>query len=237
MPWPNEPPDLIVGIALDWARRSPCAKSQRGAVVFSPSDDWCVNSPPEQYHRGNTIDGCGTNGPPAPFTCDGSAACRASCGRICVHAEARAVRRHVWSHANHLGMMLRQTPPVTEPPREYHLVHVKAINGKLVAGGPPSCEACSKEILDSDLVHFVWLYEAARWHDELRCRSCGRRTVVGQGEGTTGVCASCPGLLERPSTRVYDPTSGSWHRYTALEFHTRSLANAKGAPLHAAGAR
>ncbi len=106
-----------------------------------------------------------------------------------------------------------------------HLLHVKIDEaGRVVAGGPPSCWQCSREVAEVRL-GYVWLLEAQRWHDEGICRACGRTTIVPQGAGTTGVCTQCNllgGLLERWKT-VYDADSGAWKRYTAEEFHRATL--------------
>jgi deoxycytidylate deaminase len=74
------PPDWAIKIALSEARRSPCAKSKRGAVLFL-----------DDRETGSLLLGIGFNGP-ALGSCDGSESCRTSCSKRCVHAEARAVR-------------------------------------------------------------------------------------------------------------------------------------------------
>lgn len=53
-----------------------CHKSKRGVVIF---------------HRSRGAYYSAANGPPWPFHCDGSDACRASCRHVAVHAEARAI--------------------------------------------------------------------------------------------------------------------------------------------------
>ena len=78
----------------------------------------------------------GHNGPPPGFACDGSDACRKACGRTCVHAEHRA--------------LMKASPDHTD------LLHVKVVDGAAVPSGPPSCEHCSKAILDAGIKR-VWL--------------------------------------------------------------------------------
>lgn len=131
----NEPPDDMVLRARDHAMRSPCAKSKRGVVIFDRITLRLL--------------GAGHNGPPFPMKCDGSKACLASCGKICVHAEERAlivanrdphVEKHGLGTAHLLHVMLHDSLPVVVP------------------GGTPSCPECSKQILDAD-VFGVWLLE------------------------------------------------------------------------------
>lgn len=216
----DEPPLAIVSTAAVYALESTCAKSKRGAVVYSP------RAAAAGFGLVGQIYGVGSNSPPGfAFRCDRSDRCRAGCGKVAVHAEERAIRE-----------VLRRG--VGDGP-QLHLVHVKVDPSrrgppldKVVAGGPPSCVTCSRTILDSGVVAFVWLLEAQEWHDEARCESCGRTTTVAQGEGTTGVCSECPafpgskigGLLKGWKT-VYAPDSGVWRRYTAEEFHRTTLKN------------
>lgn len=198
------PPDEIIYDALQIAREKRCMKSHRGAVVFR------TGIPPLVY-------GLGYNGPPPGFACDGSAACRAACRHLCEHAEARAVR-HALEYA--------QRDP-------FDLVHVKAdAAGQLVAGGGPSCAPCSRLILDSRIIAGVWLYETMpeEWCPHLdmlrvNCPLC-------QGDG----CARChPDPGHRPHCdhdvldrhHGYPTVDARWRRYTADEFHERSLRASK----------
>lgn len=113
------------------AQSGPCAKSKRAVFVVRPS---------------GVIVGQGVNAQPAPFACDGSDACKAACGKLCVHAELAALRR-AGKHA--IGA---------------HLIHVKAVAGKVIGqpSGPPSCWQCSREILAAG-VSTVWLLHTAGW--------------------------------------------------------------------------
>jgi len=138
-----QPHPRAIEIAVRQAMESPCQKSKRGVVIYA--------SPGAEYPFFNF--GFGHNGPPTMINCDGSEACLADCGRRCVHAEMRAHRDAMASKfdisvARGMGLKI-------------HLVHVKAVGGVLVGGGGPSCFTCSREIVDSQLVDLVWLYESA----------------------------------------------------------------------------
>jgi len=118
--------------AIGAARRSHCHKDQRGAAVWHQSRDLIIGA---------------NNGPPAPFTCDGSDACRAACGKLAVHAEMRAVNRYLRA-ATGLAVTGMQ------------VLHIRVVDGKPVPSGPPSCITCSRDMLDAG-VSLVWL-----WHEE-----------------------------------------------------------------------
>jgi hypothetical protein len=125
----RKPPDWAVAEAIEAAKRSPCAKSRRGVSIYSLGDV-------------EIADSIGWNHPPEPFFCDGSLLCREACNKTCIHAESHALRRL----------------DGTAYPEEYFLVHVKIdVDGKLVAGGVPSCWQCSREIAEAKLGG-VWLY-------------------------------------------------------------------------------
>lgn len=196
------PPNVAIARALDAAGLSPCAKSQRGVVAYVTGTD----GSPQVISRG-------FNGPPGLLPCDGSPSCRTDCAKRCVHAESRAVR----------DLVHHRTP------QRIHLVHVKAVDGELVAGAGPSCWQCSREILDIG-IGGVWLYEAQRWHDEVPCDTCNLKTIIAQGAGTDCVCSRCksagrhPGLLELARGKtIYAPDSGEWRFYSADEFHRTTL--------------
>jgi len=106
-------------LAVEAACMSPCGKSKRGVVIFGGS-------------RASVV---GFNGPPDGFACDGSDACREACGKVCRHAEARALDR-CFDHTD--------------------LLHVKVIGGLPVPSGPPSCWQCSRAIIDCGIKR-VWL--------------------------------------------------------------------------------
>ncbi|HEY4266789.1 MAG TPA: hypothetical protein VGM94_01225 [Galbitalea sp.] len=134
------PFDEVIAAAVTAARSSVCAKSKRGVAVYYMLDG------PRGKDTVPEIIGAYSNGPPPPFECssyDGDGRCERICNQWAVHAEARAVRRAVEYRGNR---------------SEFRLLHVKVENGELVAGGPPSCWQCSREILDAGL-HGIWLYE------------------------------------------------------------------------------
>lgn len=82
------PPGEAVRAAMDAARHSPCAKTQRGAVVYRREN---VDTVTGIGHV--TLVGAGFNGPPGIGTgsCDRSDSCKRDCGKRCVHAEVRAL--------------------------------------------------------------------------------------------------------------------------------------------------
>jgi len=178
------PPDIIVQSAEDQASLSPCAKSQRGAVVFSMASNGAAQ-----------IFGVGFNGPPAPTTC--AASDRSVCGKVCAHAESRALRGFL-THPRLAGMTARAFLRSSE----FDLLHVKlGPDGRVAAGGPPSCEQCSVAILDLELISGVWLYEAP----------------------TPAAMETWERLCKGDS--VSGPPEAAWRRYSALEFHQATLVN------------
>lgn len=134
-PFATEPPKEMVDRAINTAQFSGCSKSQRGVVAYM--HDIYGSTAAFQVLE------FGTNGPPQPFQCDGSPACRKDCSKRCIHAESRALRG-ISKYGESLNYV--------------DLVHVKVVDGVLAAGGGPSCVDCSKEILDVG-VRGVWLYE------------------------------------------------------------------------------
>lgn len=116
--------------AVTAAHKSTCAKSRRGVVAWRP----------DKAFQGAVT---GWNGPPTPFVCDGSKACRAACGRVAVHAEQ--------------AVLLRAGP---EFMRNAEVMHVKVdAEGDPVPSGPPSCVECSKLLVWVGLAG-VWLLHA-----------------------------------------------------------------------------
>lgn len=120
------PPPNIVDLAVAEAVRSPC-RSKRGAVIF----------------LGEIPLAAGFNYKP---DCDGSAQCKATCGKEAVHAEQSALLSLPWG-TDSRGLVI---------------LHVKVIDGKPVPGGPPSCVQCSKLIRHVDL-DWVWLLHESGW--------------------------------------------------------------------------
>lgn len=134
----TEPPREMIDIAVSMARKSPCANSKRGAVVFDPKAISGRDGHPVVF-------GVGYNGAPLG-RCDASPECIRDCAKRCVHAEARALRS------------LRESPASDDIDR-YDMLHVKiGDHGYLVAGGGPSCWQCSREILESGIAG-MWLFE------------------------------------------------------------------------------
>lgn len=74
--------------------------------------------------------------------CDRSASCKATCGREAIHAEE--------------SCLLRRTDAFIGA----DMVHVKTVDGQLVASGPPSCVECSKLMLVSGIAG-MWLCHSA----------------------------------------------------------------------------
>lgn len=150
----------VIEAARAAALLSPCAKSKRGAALFNrvsadalePGGEWG----PGSFRRSSMPDwdqakaeaavviATGYNGPPTPFQCHGTPACRLACPKLCMHAEDRAIR---------LGCSLDDVS-------DLELVHVKVVDGQVVPGGPPSCWQCSRTVVDVRL-RGVWLYERA----------------------------------------------------------------------------
>jgi len=141
------PPTFAISHARAAALKSPCAKSNRGAVIFDRAniDYWQA--------RGITpydaIVGEGHNGQPVGFTCSNSVRCRRDCARLCMHAEQRAVMQAlVHSGDREHGCAME----------DLEVVHVKVSNGEVVPGKGPCCEQCSRMILDAGM-RGIWLLE------------------------------------------------------------------------------
>jgi deoxycytidylate deaminase len=136
---PSSPPGWVITQALLTAKGSPC-RSKRGVVIYDPVTDHALGS--------------GYNGPPELFGCPGRDLCRGKCGKLSIHAEARALREAAggWPGAVELD-----------------LVHVElAPDGSVVACDGPSCWQCSREIVEARSISGVWLYQVATvgaaWH-------------------------------------------------------------------------
>lgn len=95
------------------------------------------------FSEGNVIS-IGHNYKPRGFECDGSEACKTTCRREAVHAEQSAL------------MAAGSRAHASE------LIHVKTIEGKLVASGGPSCVECSK-LARAAGIAWVWLYHEDGW--------------------------------------------------------------------------
>jgi deoxycytidylate deaminase len=95
--------------------------------------------------RGENVVAHGYNYKPRGFECDGTDACKATCRDEAVHAEQQAL----------LSSSPRQADGAD-------LLHVKTVDGQLVASGGPSCVQCSKLALACGIAG-VWLYLATGW--------------------------------------------------------------------------
>jgi deoxycytidylate deaminase len=95
------------------------------------------------FRDGNVVSH-GHNFKPEGFACDGSEVCKATCRAEAVHAEQDALMAADWGA------------------RGAELLHVKSVDGALVASGGPSCVQCSKLILACGVAG-IWLYHADGW--------------------------------------------------------------------------
>lgn len=125
------PPNDMVAAAVRASLNSPC-RSKRGVSIFT-------------NYRLVTV---GWNWKPGE-ACDQSDTCKATCGKLAVHAEQHAL----------LGMEL---PLVCLEPVD--MLHVKTVDGALVTSGHPSCVQCSKLILASKAIVGMWLYHDWGWN-------------------------------------------------------------------------
>ncbi len=139
------PARVVIDAAISAAKRSPCRKSRRGAVVF------------RQDLIETEIVGYGWNGQPGARACTGDDACRSRCRETCVHAEVRAIRDAI---SRVISLAHQRQYLIADPDlSDYALLHVKVDHaGTLVAGTGPSCWQCSRDVLDVGL-DAVWLYE------------------------------------------------------------------------------
>lgn len=192
-PW-TVPPEWAQQAAVEHARQSPCCKSKRGAVVVWRGPDRAV------------LTAVGCNRPPVGIPCDGSAACRASCGQRCLHAEAIAI-----AQCDELIRRDRHMAGSCE------LIHVKVDDyGKLVAGKGPCCAPCAALILDVG-IGGVWLYQTAASIAEMVLKhSAILPEHVHQAAGRLG-----------PFAGVLSPAAPLWLRYDAADFHRLTMAECK----------
>lgn len=129
----------MVDYAREIAMQSGCMTSQRGAVVW-PMPPYPLRHP---LDPSRLLLARGTNHQPAPHRCDGSQECQDACSKLCVHAESAALRAlgQGWSGLGGL-----------------HMLHVKInFDGTLAPKGEPSCWQCSRELLDSKVIAYMWL--------------------------------------------------------------------------------
>lgn len=93
--------------------------------------------------NGGALISAGWNRRQAP-PCDGSADCKATCARTAIHAEQVALLDAGSAAAG------------------CDILHVKTVDGRLVASGGPSCLECSKLMLAAG-IDGVWLYHDRGW--------------------------------------------------------------------------
>ncbi len=148
----TEPPEYVIEAARLAAMQSPCAKSKRGVVLFNPErhDEGVrahgygqvTNNELLAFQASRVMVASAYNGPPAPYECKNTMVCRGHCADVCLHAEQRAILSAVG--CDDVG--------------DLELVHVKVVEGRIVAGGGPSCLQCSKLVQEVRL-RGVWLFE------------------------------------------------------------------------------
>lgn len=209
-----KPPPYVLEHIEKIAGCSPCAKSKRAAVVFDPTT--------------TALWGVGYNTLPKPMVCDGSAACRRDCRKICLHAESMALHAALVHHTAGNGA----GPDGVGQLAGLVMLHVKVVDGQVVPGGPPSCWQCSREILEHELAG-MWLFEITRTN-KLRCDVGSCDTPVTHAEHFhERIRAFCDhhtpwsGHHERcpePCAELCG-TGSEWRYYTAEEFHRATLRN------------
>lgn len=169
----NPPPDLIIALAVDTANRGPCAKSKRGVVIYG-LDPYQGDVP--------LIFGNAWNSQPWPYECDGSEACKAACGRLCVHAEQRAIMQMLCPSPTDLARFTFKDKVKYPDPGSLALVHVKTVDGKLVPSPKgPSCDQCSKLIVENKWIGTVWLYEGEGYWRGYDTTTFHRKTLIACG--------------------------------------------------------
>jgi len=226
------PPSYVIEAARKAALESSCAKSKRGVALFNRRD---VDRLPQlgqltgltpvteairQRAEHAAIAAIGFNGQPPPFMCSGSDLCRRDCGKLCLHAEERAIRA-----AGALDAV------------DLELVHVEVVDGQVVSGSGPSCWQCSRLVVEVK-IRGVWLYESLGDCPSETCPMCtGEECRLCGATGIRAVASSRN--PEQPMDRVpvlvggcnhnaverhqgYEP---SWKFYSAEKFHAETLRN------------
>lgn len=93
---------------------------------------------------GSNVIAQGFNRKPDGFECDGSAECKSTCRTEAVHAEQAALLN------------------AGQDARGREMLHVKAVDGRLVPSGGPSCVQCSKLAVEARVAG-MWLYHDTGW--------------------------------------------------------------------------
>lgn len=200
---------LVVETAITVAQASPCQKSHRGSVVFG-IERYPANGDRPAETIANLY-GAGFNGQPPPWRCDGTCdrqlgdkelmkrlptALRLSvCSLMCRHAEQRAIAA---------ALIRRGLENLGKGMlEELDIVHIKVDQqGRACASDRPSCWQCSGAILDAKLSG-VWLYEKVPESPEV-------------WEAVHAFIAEHKMVPNWPAR---------WRRYTAEDFHARTLGN------------
>lgn len=164
------PPSLVIATAINIANKSPCAKSKRGVVLYTLLTEGRLDIHSKEH-----------NSPPWPFECDATDECKRDCPRVAVHAEQRALisGQHGCRTLDRLTIDDGPEDPEDDSLGVLQLVHVKTVDGALVPSPGPSCDQCSKLIVEAG-VHSVWLYERVGWSrynaatfHQITLRHCG----------------------------------------------------------------
>jgi deoxycytidylate deaminase len=123
------PPQAAIDAAIASSLHSSCGRSRRGVAIFAS----------------DLVIATGTNHFPfARKRCDKSDACKATCGKLVVHAEAAALSSAAGRERNAA------------------MLHVKTLSGRLVESGPPSCPQCAVLIAHFGIAT-MWLYHSTGW--------------------------------------------------------------------------
>lgn len=144
------PPKEMIESARLAAVLSPCEKSKRGAVVYT--DAHLDGSKTLLYSSG-------FNSPPDGIECFGTPECRKHCAMRCNHAEERALMALLRLPALELR---RRSPGDAARHGPLVMLHVKVVDENVVAGGGPGCAMCSRAILDSGIIHGIWLFQSGQ---------------------------------------------------------------------------
>lgn len=186
------PPAWALESAVELGGQSPCAKSKRAVVVIWLGPD---GQTPMEI-------GYGYNRPPYGIGCDGSPACRASCGARCLHAEGIALA------------VFQMSKTSAVDPADCELVHVKIDEyGQVTAGKGPCCVPCAIQVLDAG-IGGVWLYQTAASIAQMVIRH--RENLPAHVEQAARRVGPFAGVLE--------PSAPLWLRYEGRDFHRITMA-------------
>ena len=214
------PPKYVIEAARLAAMKSPCAKSKRGAALFNRElADRVFRVIADAPFDTGLIAAVGFNGQPLPFSCSGSDLCRRDCGKLCLHAEERAIR----------------AAGALDDVADLELVHVKVVADQVVADGGPSCWQCSRLVVEVKL-RGVWLFEHAACPSDQcpmctgdKCMICDAdpwpqvdRRYVRTVEEAQGVMKP---FCQHDGNDRHRGLGGRWKFYGAEQFHAETLRN------------